>query len=169
MSPVPTHREYHFRTWEPGDGRPLFELNADPRVLRWTGDLPFLDVAEAEALVRCYTHFSDFGFGRWLVKRKSDGALLGWAGLRQSDGRIDLGFRWHYRYWNQGHARATGQAIMKWAMHQNIPEIWAQHHPENKGASAVLYVLGFRPTLAWESADSGWKTYVWSAHAAPGK
>jgi hypothetical protein len=57
MSATPSHPEYCFRTWESGDGRHLFELNADPRVLRWTGDLPFLDVHEAEAFVGRYTHF----------------------------------------------------------------------------------------------------------------
>jgi ribosomal-protein-alanine N-acetyltransferase len=169
MSATPSHPEYCFRTWESGDGRHLFELNADPRVLRWTGDLPFLDVHEAEAFVGRYTHFSDFGFGRWLVTRKEDGALLGWAGLRQANGQIDLGFRWHHRYWNQGHARRTGKAILSWARHQNILEIFAQHHPENQASSALLMGLGFRPASAWQGADAGWRTYVWSPDPAPGK
>jgi hypothetical protein len=33
----------------------------------------------------------------------------------------------------------------------------------------LLMGLGFRPASAWQGADAGWRTYVWSTDPAPEK
>ena len=128
---LPQQLDLFFRTWQAGDGTYLLNLNADPRVLRWTGDLPFKDVAEAEAFVQSYDHFNVHGFGRWLVFRRSDGECLGWCGLRRGSHGIDFGLRWYHRHWNQGYGAKAWKAVLKWADAQQVGTLYAQHHPMN--------------------------------------
>lgn len=155
----PEHPELVFRAWEAGDGEHLYTLNADPRVLLWTGDLPFKDVAEAEAFVENYHHFEQHGFGRWWVFRRSDGECLGWCGLRKGSQGIDFGLRWYYRHWNQGYGKSAGKAVLAWADAQQLGGLYAQHHPENLHSQRLLRSLGFRPCAAYPGSDPGWLTY----------
>ena len=155
----PAHPELVFRAWEAGDGEYLYTLNADPRVLQWTGDLPFNDVAEAEAFVQNYRHFEKHGFGRWWVFRRSDGECLGWCGLRKGAHGIDFGLRWYHCYWNQGYGTRAGKAVLAWADAQQLGGLYAQHHPENHHSQRLLRSLGFMPCAAYLGSDPGWLTY----------
>lgn len=154
------HPELLFRAWEAGDGKYLHTLNADPRVLQWTGDLPFKDVAEAEAFVQNYRHFEQHGFGRWWVFRQGDGECLGWCGLRKGSHGIDFGLRWYHCYWNQGYGTRAGKAVLAWADAQQLGGLYAQHHPENHHSQRLLRSLGFMPCVAYLGSDPGWLTYL---------
>jgi RimJ/RimL family protein N-acetyltransferase len=157
---LPQHPDLLFRSWSTGDGVYLFELNADPRVLQWTGDLPFHTLSAAEAFVQSYDHFNVHGFGRWLVFRKQDGACLGWCGLRRGLHGVDFGLRWFYRYWNQGYGFQAGKAVLNWADEVPVGTLHAQHHPQNIYSKALLLRLGFTSTPPYPGSDSGWETYM---------
>lgn len=157
---LPQHPELIFRTWSTGDGAYLFELNADPRVLQWTGDLPFTTLSEAEAFVQSYDQFNVHGFGRWLVFRKQDAACLGWCGLKCGPHGVDFGLRWFYRFWNQGYGLQAGQAVVDWADRKGMGAIHAQHHPCNTYSKSLLLGLGFEPVSTYLGSDPGWLTYV---------
>ena len=157
---VPKHPELHFRSWESGDGKLLYNLNADPRVLQWTGDLPFNDLDEAEAFVQNYSHFEQYGFGRWWVFRRRDAACLGWCGLRKGAHGIDFGLRWFYTYWNKGHGIRAGKAVLHWADAQQQGIIYAQHHPENIYSAQLLLSLGFENSPPYLDCHPSWKTYL---------
>jgi RimJ/RimL family protein N-acetyltransferase len=55
------------------DAPALFELNSDPEVMKYTGDLPFATVNEAEDFIRAYHHYRDHGYGRWSVVLRETG------------------------------------------------------------------------------------------------
>ena len=90
-------------------------LNADPEVIKYTGDRPFSSVDDARIFIQNYDHYSRFGYGRWAVLTEAS-TFLGWCGLRNDGmGNVDLGFRIFRSYWSQGIATECGHAL---------PTIW---------------------------------------------
>jgi [ribosomal protein S5]-alanine N-acetyltransferase len=63
------------------DAAGFYELNADPEVLRYTGDRPFASVAGAEAFIRSYDAYERYGYGRWSVYLRETGEYMGFCGL----------------------------------------------------------------------------------------
>lgn len=92
------------------------ELNADPEVIRYTGDPPFKDVAHARQFLLEYPDYRRHGYGRWAVRLKEDDTFLGWCGLKWTDemGAADIGFRFHQRYWNKGFATESARACIEY-------------------------------------------------------
>lgn len=118
MTRVATTDRIHLRRLEISDAASFMELNADPEVVRYTGDDPFESAAMAEAVLNeLHERYERDGFGRWAVIRNSDDAFLGWSGLRPVPREgIDLGFRLHRKYWgkwlrDRGRARLRGRSI----------------------------------------------------------
>ena len=70
------------REFRVSDAEEMFQLNADPDVIRYTHNLPFKSISEAGEFILNYTHYRDYGFGRWAVINKSDNSWLGWCGLK---------------------------------------------------------------------------------------
>ena len=65
-----------FREFNQSDAPKLFELNADPDVIKYTGDSPFVSVSEAEDFLINYSDYKQNGFGRWAVVLKEPEVLL---------------------------------------------------------------------------------------------
>lgn len=98
------------RPLTPDDAPGMFALNADPEVLRYTGDPPFADVDHARRFLQAYDAYRRHGFGRWAVD-DADGAFLGWCGpKRLDDGDVELGFRFHRAVWGRGFATEAARA-----------------------------------------------------------
>ena len=97
------------------DAGDLYALNADPEVIQFTGDGPFETVAQARAFLEAYDHYRRYGFGRWAVIRKEDGAFLGWCGLKYTPelDEYDIGFRMFRWFWNQGYTTEAARACLQ--------------------------------------------------------
>jgi ribosomal-protein-alanine N-acetyltransferase len=100
----------------PSDAEEAFALNGDPEVVRYTGDGPFASVEAARAFLLSYRDYRAHGYGRWAMRRREDGAFLGWCGLKYhpDTGETDLGYRLHRRYWGQGYATEAGRACLNY-------------------------------------------------------
>ena len=134
------------REWQLSDACAIFLLNADDRVMRYTGDPPFRSVGCAFSFLQNYQDtYNEYGLGRMAILRKSDGKNLGWCGFkRHPDGSIDLGFRLFYSEWGKGYAYEAAMACLHTAKkHYNFKKIIARAHPENKRSQALLKRLGF--------------------------
>lgn len=122
----------------PDDAAFAYELNADPDVLRYTGDDPFASIEEARTFLTQYDHYRKYGFGRWAVVLKETGELLGWCGLKytESINEYDVGYRFFKKHWNRGYATEAAaycvklgfsefgmQQIVGRAMKENLPSI----------------------------------------------
>lgn len=105
-----------FRQLNPGDAAHLYELNADPQVIRFTGDAAFADLEEARRFLEAYEHYERHGFGRWAVELRLSGEFLGWCGLRYTEELrgVDLGFRFFRRHWGRGFATEAASACLKY-------------------------------------------------------
>jgi ribosomal-protein-alanine N-acetyltransferase len=135
------------REFTPGDANMMFRLNADPDVLRYTGDAPFSSVAEARQFLRDYDHFRKYGYGRWAVERKADGEVLGWCGLKwhEAEQYVDLGFRFFRKHWGQGYATEAGRACVAYGFENlGMPEIIGRVARAHVASIRVLEKVGMR-------------------------
>ena len=59
------------REFQPEDAIYFYEMNEDWDCVKYTGDVAFKNLEEAENLVKNYHHYQKYGFGRWTVLDKS--------------------------------------------------------------------------------------------------
>lgn len=148
------------------DAAPLFELNSDAEVLRYTGDEPFPNVAAAADFIRGYSHYRDHNFGRWAVTGRESGAFMGFCGLRCSahTGEVDLGFRLFRKYWARGIATEAARAALKAGFEQfKLGEITGRAMRENLPSITVLQKLGMRFRELSEEKELFWLVYAITA------
>ena len=134
-----------YREWGLDDAPIFFELNEDPEVMKYTGDIRFKDVEEARALIANYSAFRDTNMGRWLMVRKEDGAIVGWCGLKYhpEEDYVDLGYRLFKKYWGQGYATEGGLRCVQYGFEElGLKEIVGRTASDNKGSIRVLEKCG---------------------------
>lgn len=126
------------------DAKQFFNLNANPEVLKYTGDVPFSSISNAESFLKNYTEYKKNGFGRWAVLSKTSGEFLGWCGLkRNEEGDIDLGFRFFQENWGKGYATEAAKACLNIGFNTlHIDEIIGRAAIENIASTKVLEKIG---------------------------
>lgn len=134
------------RTFKSVDAYSLFRLNNDPEVLKYTGDPPFKNEEEARQFVLNYSHYQQYGLGRWAVIARVDQAFLGWCGIKYSaeSNEYDIGFRFFKKYWNKGYATESAAACLQFASKLGIFEVVGRANKKNLASIRVLEKLGMR-------------------------
>lgn len=136
------------REMRPEDAPALFLLNADPEVVRYTGDAPFASVEQAREFLAEYpsTSYLKDGYGRWLVLERDGDDVLGWCGLRMQDsGEVDLGYRLATRCWGRGYATEAAAACLDVGFGElGLSVIVARAANANVASLRVLEKLGMR-------------------------
>ena len=127
------------------DAQSLIELNLDPIVMRFTGDQRFNTVSEAADFIEqiMVPQFDRFQMGRFFVFKK-DGSFIGWCGLKYfpDTDEVDLGYRFHQKYWSQGFATESARAMMDYGFEElKLDRIIAKAMPENLASIKVLQKL----------------------------
>lgn len=133
------------REFELGDASSFFDLNNQEEVMRYTGDVPFNDVAESEDLIANYSHYSEYGFGRWTVLDKENNTILGWCGLKYhpEESYVDLGYRFHQKYWGNGFATEAAKACLDYGFNElKFDEIVGRTSMHNLASVRVLEKIG---------------------------
>jgi ribosomal-protein-alanine N-acetyltransferase len=126
------------------DASILLELNQDPDVMRYTGDPhPWSSLEESEKI------FTDVilpqyknKIGRWAVFLKDTGEFIGWCGLKDIGEEIDLGYRYHKKYWGNGYATEAANAVLYYGIERQLENIVGRASVENKGSVKVLEKIG---------------------------
>ncbi|MEM1216624.1 MAG: GNAT family N-acetyltransferase [Bacteroidota bacterium] len=108
----------YLRPFQLEDALGFYTLNADPAVLRYTGDTPFASVAAAAAFIRHYDHYAQYGYGRWAVLDQRDTQFIGFCGLKYhpDTDEVDLGYRLRREYWGQGMATEAARACLDYGL-----------------------------------------------------
>ena len=122
----------------------LFKLNADPDVVKYTGDVPFESIEMAQRFISNYMDYQLNGMGRWACIQKTDGEFLGWCGLKltKETGEVDLGFRFMKKQWGNGFAVEASKACLHYGFgHLNLTEIIGRVQNENLASIKVLQKL----------------------------
>jgi RimJ/RimL family protein N-acetyltransferase len=100
------------RTWDRQDLDTFVEATNTPAVMRWLGGVWSREDHEA-AFDRLQSYQAEFGHTFWVVERKSDGAFLGFCGLKRVNnpgadaiaGDMEIGWRLREDAWGQGFAK----------------------------------------------------------------
>ncbi len=146
MHPIIETKRLFLREFNVNDAQNMLELNADPEVLQYTGDIPFSDIEEAKQFLKDYNDYQRNGFGRWTVIEKSSEAFIGWCGLKlNEEGFIDLGYRFFKQVWGSGFATEAAEACLKYGFDTlGISEIIGRTSAENIASCKVLEKIGMQ-------------------------
>lgn len=137
---IETDRLY-LREFIADDAIHFFKMNADPDVVRYTGDVAFENLESAQEFITNYDAYAKTGIGRWTVIRKSDQEFLGWCGLKYhpKERVIDIGFRFYRCYWGQGYATESAKATIAYAFNTlKYPFLVAHAHIDNQASHSVI-------------------------------
>ena len=141
------------REFTPEDAEHMYQLNLDPEVIRYTGDVAFSSIEAAHDFLSRYDVYERHGMGRLAVLRREDDRWLGWCGLKYhpEEDMVDLGFRFFRRFWGQGYATESGRASLEYGFRtKRLKEISGQVVKVNFGSLRVLEKLGFSD---WQPYD----------------
>lgn len=155
------------------DAPSLVELNSDPDVVRYTGNGPLANEAEARKLLEdlVFPQWQKYKMGRFSVTLK-DGTFIGWCGLKflKETNDVDLGYRFMKKYWGKGYATESSRAVLDYGFKTlNLDRIIATAMPENTDSLKVMQKLGmtFRglqqnptdpiPLIYYDIKKSEWK------------
>lgn len=121
----------------------LFELNKDPEVIKYTGDVQFGSLEETEAFLKNYSDYQKNGFGRWAVVLKSSHEFIGWCGLkRDTAGWVDIGYRFFKSQWGKGYATESAAGCLIYGFETlHLPEIIGRAHRDNLASIRVFEKL----------------------------
>lgn len=157
---IETPRTY-LREFDTVDAKDLFDLNNDPDVMRYTGDVPFTSIDAAREFISRYDHYQQYGYGRWALITKSN-EWLGWCGLKfNPDANIvDLGFRLKKKYWGKGFAYEAGSHCLSFAFnHLQIPSIIGRAAEPNVRSIELLLKLGMKFKNSFVEGGLNWRVY----------
>ncbi len=123
----------------------MIELNADPDVIRFTGDGHLLNESEARKIVmeRLLPQWNLYKMGRFSVYLKN-GPYIGWCGLRyfSENKEVDLGYRFMKKFWGQGYATEASLACLEYGFNTlHLDRIVAKAMPDNTNSIKVMQKL----------------------------
>jgi RimJ/RimL family protein N-acetyltransferase len=140
------------RTWDEDDLDEFIARTNTPAVMRWLGGVAPREQHEA-AFERLQGYQRDFGHTFWLVERKSDGALLGFCGLKRVNhpnagpitGDFEVGWRLREDAWGQGYAKEAAIESLDVAFGRfGAPHVVALTVPGNAASQALMKRLGMK-------------------------
>ncbi len=133
----------------PDDAPFLFDLFNSPGWIENIGDRKVhnLDDARKYIIHRLFAGYHKFGFGFWMIERKSDAMPLGMAGLVKRDflDDVDIGYALLPQFYDQGYAVEAASAVMDFAKRKlALPRLAAIAIEANKPSLRVLEKIGLR-------------------------
>jgi RimJ/RimL family protein N-acetyltransferase len=149
------------RDWRESDWAEFWRVTNTPAVMRWLGGV--VDAAgQAAVRARLEGYRADHGHTFWVVERRSDGALLGFCGLKRSNqaggpqGMMEVGWRLREDAWGQGYAKEAAAASLDIAFDQfGADEVIALTVAGNTASWGLMLRLGMerRPELDFDNGD----------------
>jgi RimJ/RimL family protein N-acetyltransferase len=148
------------RPWTEADVPEFVRVTNTPSVMQYLGGVQEPDIFLASC-ARAQVCQAQNGFCFWLVERRSDGALLGFCGLKIGNmgpiaGEIEIGWRLREDAWGQGYAREAATASLDWAWRNlSCARIVAVTVMENARSWSLMERLGMRraPELDFDHPD----------------
>ena len=131
----------------PEHGHELYELDADPRVMRYIGAGRVRtreDVDEAmRRIPRAYALYP--GLGTWRATRRDNGDFVGWFALKYVPGtvEVEVGYRLRHAAWGRGYATEGARELVGYGFRElGLFRIIGITHPDNAASRRVLEKAG---------------------------
>ena len=142
------------RRFTAGDAGNLFDLDSDPKVMRFlSGGAPTpRDLIESDILPRFLRYDERFpGFGFWAAIDRASGDFLGWFSFRPTGDadphQVSLGFRLRKAAWGQGYATEGARALIRLGFTElGVQRVVATTYEHNTDSRRVMEKAGM--TLA---------------------
>ena len=119
----------------------------EPSWIANIGERNIRTVEDAERYLETVTQpsYTQFGFGMYLLERKSDGTPVGLCGLVKRDTlpEADIGFALLEDQWGHGYAFEAAAAVLRHAKGLGLPRLLAITTPTNDRSGRLLFKLGF--------------------------
>ena len=144
------------------DAAGFYAMNNDPEVIRYTGDHPFTSIIAAKKFIQGYSHYQEYGFGRWTILLKTNQSYLGFCGLKYSldKSEVDLGYRLIRKYWGQAYATEAAQACLTYGFNQfALKKIVGRAMKANPASYRVLEKIGMQYEKSFEEEHKVWLQY----------
>ena len=138
------------RDWREEDWPFFWEGTNTPGVMRWLGGV--CDGAKRDAAQqRLLSYEREHGHTFWCVERRSDGAILGFCGLKRSNqsgdplGMMEVGWRLREDAWGRGYAKEAATASLDLAFDRfDAEEVIAMTVQRNTASWGLMERLGMR-------------------------
>jgi [ribosomal protein S5]-alanine N-acetyltransferase len=127
----------------------ILALRSDPQVQKYTTNPPATKKDVQRFLGMIIPYQAKHGHGMASVFEKESGVFIGQAGIfhighYDLQPEIEIGYRFHVKYWGKGYATEVTQALVKWGFeHLNVDTIVAFTKTENVASRRVLEKSGF--------------------------
>jgi [ribosomal protein S5]-alanine N-acetyltransferase len=138
----------HLRELHDGDASFVLELYTDPDFLANIGDRGVHNAEDARRYIAQGPgkSYERYGFGLWVMERKSDAMAVGMCGLLRRDTHpdVELGFAMLPRFRRMGYTREAARATVQvGAQRFGLTRIVALAVPDNRASIGLLEQLGF--------------------------
>lgn len=150
------------RDWREADIEPFIRHLNTPGVMRWLGGVRPPEEQDRIVRERFMAWQETRGFTFWVAERKTDGALLGFCGLKIADdatspveGETEVGWRLREDVWGQGYAKEAAAASLDFAFgNLGAPRVVALTVMGNEPSWGLMERLGMtrRPELDYRGA-----------------
>ena len=125
----------------------LYEIYSDPSTYKYTDNL-YEDRDKEAAFMRDYieNQYNLYEYGIWAVERRSDGKLIGRAGISDREGvsEPEIGYVIAAGCRRQGYAREALEAIIRYASEElGMDRLAAYTMADNDASAGILKKLGF--------------------------
>lgn len=150
------------RPFHDSDAPHFYRLNTDPKVMKYTGDIPFQSEAAALRFIRNYDTYTRYGYGRWTVLLTENQEYIGWCGLKYSPEKdeTDIGFRLMREHWNKGYATEAARACLAYGFGDlQLKKIVGRAMCDNHASIRVLEKIGMTFDHYFEENGAKWVQY----------
>ena len=148
--------QFRFRELTLNDFDPFFEMQSDPKVMRYTNyhaqnNKECLD--DLNKIINNYKENSNFLV--WGTFNKSSEQLVGTVALIKNDkNENEIGYRLLRKYWNMGFGIEMASALCKYCFEiLKISQLVAYAAPDNQGSITILEKLRFESTEEFMNHD----------------
>lgn len=138
------------RPFQISDVQAMYELNSNPIVQKYTGDVLVKSVEQAKGMLEnvVFKDYENHGYGRLAVIYKPDNKLIGFTGVKylpEAGGESDLGYRFLPEYWGKGIATESSRMSLKFAFEKlKLKKVIGFTEVDNGASTKVLLKMGFK-------------------------
>lgn len=144
------------RKWKESDYKTFIEMNQDKDVMEFFPST--LTKEETLSMIeRIKKHFEVNNFGLFAVELKETSEFIGFLGLSiprfEADFMpcVEIGWRLHKKYWNNGYATEAGKACLRYAFEElNLEEVVSFTAKINKKSIKVMEKIGMEFDLEFD-------------------
>jgi RimJ/RimL family protein N-acetyltransferase len=121
-------------------------MDRDPQFMAFLGG-PRDRAATAAYLARNLQHWTDCGFGLWILRDAAENRIAGRAVLRhlllEGSDEVELGYGFYPEFWGRGLATEIGTALLHFGRDTlGLPSLVAITRPANVASQRVLTKVG---------------------------